>query len=234
MSRRVNAILYVMLAAVFASAGSARAGDTPRPPQSAAPRTFVIGITPMLPTSEAMCDADAQSGNGGGGGDGFGFGIKGGWLYSNLQAAKTDFTHRDGFIGGVFFGSSRPGASLATEIMYVKKGAELAGQTTDLYYLEVPVLLKIKAGSRGLGVYGIGGPAFDVKLKDSQTNVNVKANYDSLDVGLILGAGIEVSHLIVEGRYNWGLTNILKPGSLTGVTDIKTRTFALMAGVRFN
>ena len=237
MSRRVSAVLIVMLAAGLASPDVARASELPRPVPPSTPAPFEIGMAPVLPTTGAVCSADAQSASGGVG-DGFGFGVKGGWLYSNLQAAKSDFTHRGGFIGGVFFASSRPGASVATEVLYLKKGAELAGQTTDLYYLEVPVLLRVKGGSRGMGFYGIGGPAFDIKLKDSQTNFNVKANYESLDLGFIVGAGIEASRLIVEGRYNWGLRNILKAGGgltgLTGVTDIKTRSFALMAGVRFN
>ena len=37
-----------------------------------------------------------------------------------------------------------------------------------------------------------------------------KSNYESLDLGILAGAGIEVTRFLVEGRINWGLKNVLK------------------------
>jgi hypothetical protein len=43
------------------------------------------------------------------------------------------------------------------------------------------------------------------------------------------GGGIEISRIVLEGRFTWGLRNVLQaPG------DLKTEAFGLLGGVRFN
>ena len=58
--------------------------------------------------------------------------------------------------------------------------------------------------------------------------------YESLDLGILGGVGIEITRFIVEGRFNNGLRNVLKSDNLTNFGDIKTRSFALLFGLRFN
>lgn len=171
---------------------------------------------------------------------GFGFGVKGGPLFSKFQEAKETFKNNNGFEAGIFFGGNRPGGiGVMGEILYAKKGSKDASGTLtiDSYYLEIPVLLRVNLGSAnrntGAIVYGIGGPVFDILLKSQQNGLDVKANYESLDLGILAGAGVEVSRFLVEGRYNWGVRNVLKATG-SSASDIKTRSFALLLGVRFN
>jgi len=172
--------------------------------------------------------------------NGFGFGVKGGLLFSSYREANTNYKNNNGWQAGIFFGGNRPGSvGVMGEILYAKKGAKDASGkfTADNYYLEIPVLLRLNIGSAnrntGAIVYGIAGPVADILLKADLNGVDVKKNYESLDLGIIAGGGVEVSRFLVEARMNWGLRNIAKA---TGgaASDVKTRSFAVLAGVRFN
>lgn len=87
--------------------------------------------------------------------------------------------------------------------------------------------------NKGAIVYGLGGPVFDILLQSKLAGVDVKSKYESLDMGILIGAGVEVSRFLSEGRYNIGLKNVLK-ASGAGSTDVKSKSFAVLAGVRFN
>jgi hypothetical protein len=76
---------------------------------------------------------------------------------------------------------------------------------------------------------------FDVKLK---TTIDGGGTVDDsqlgdFDIGIIAGAGIEITRFIIEGRYNWGLRNVAA-GDLAETSKIKNRSFALLFGLRFN
>lgn len=166
-----------------------------------------------------------------------GFGVKLGPTFSSFDAATGGYNNKTGLQGGVFFGGNLPGSvGIMGEVLYAKKSAEQGGVTTDLHYLEIPILLRLNAGARnrsGVTAYAIGGPAIDINLKAAQGNLDVKSNYQSTDLGIIAGGGIEITRFILEARYNWGLRNVLKANN-GPVTDLKTRSFAIMAGFRFN
>jgi hypothetical protein len=110
--------------------------------------TFAIGAVVVSPRSAA-----AQ-----------GFGVKIGPIFTDFQSAKDDFKGNTGVQAGVFFGGNREGIlGVQGELLYAKKGAE----NVDLHYLEIPILARLNIGTRsrnGIGVYALGGPAFDVKL----------------------------------------------------------------------
>ena len=157
-----------------------------------------------------MAQSQNQPSRSSGHSQGFGIGVKGGPIFSKFQEANTNFSNNTGFEGGIFFGGNRPGGvGVMGEVLYAKKGSKDASGnvTVDSYYLEIPILLRVNIGSAnkntGVLVYGIGGPVFDVLLKSQQNGIDVKSNYESLDLGIIGGVGIEVSRFLVEGRYNW-------------------------------
>ncbi len=196
---------------------------------TAAPNFLVTGITTNT--------AEQQSSNGNTRHEGVGIGVKGGFLFNNFKQAQASIDNKAGWLAGIFFGGNRPGVvGVQGEILYAKKSYAITGQTTDLYFLEIPILMRINAGSsslNGLSFYGIVGPAFDINLKSKLNGVDVKDSYESLDIGLIFGGGVEITRFLIEARYNNGLKNVLKStGGST--TDLKTRSFALMAGFRFN
>lgn len=170
---------------------------------------------------------------------GIGIGIKGGPLFATFESslATNPFEKRTGLIGGLFIGGNRPGlVGVMVEILYAKKSATVDGDPLDLYYLEVPVLLRVNFGSsninRGVSGYVIAGPAVNLNLKARQADFDVKDNVEAADLEIHFGGGVEISRFIIEGRYMKGIRNIGK--NLDISEEIKTKAFALLFGVRFN
>ena len=113
------------------------------------------------------------------------------------------------------------------EGLYAKKKQEGSGLTgsTSLQYLEIPILARINIGSRsrnGVSIYGLVGPVFDVNLKASIGSQDVKSNYQSLDVGILGGVGIEITRILIEGRFNHGLRNALSSSNPASLAEIHT------------
>jgi hypothetical protein len=172
--------------------------------------------------------------------EGTGFGLKGGYLYNSLDFDGDEdlFDGRAGWMAGLFFGGNRTGRiGLMGELNVLRKSALCTcnDEQNDLYYLQIPILLRLNVGSRslsGISVYGIGGPAIDVKIGEKLTS-NIISEYEGLDVSLVGGVGIEITRFIIEARGTWGQRSIAK--DLSGFTeDITSRTFAVQAGFRFN
>jgi hypothetical protein len=191
-----------------------------------------------------MVEQSAPPGGGGAPASGAGIGLKLGPLFTSYSAASCDgcFNTNTGFEGGIWFGGNRGGrVGIMGEVLYAKKKQEanngLLTGSTSLQYLEIPILARINIGSRsrnGVSIYGLVGPVFDINLKASIGSQDVKSNYESLDLGLLGGVGIEITRFLVEGRFNQGLRNVLKSGNAAAFGDIKTRSFAVLFGFRFN
>ncbi len=171
---------------------------------------------------------------------GIGIGVKAGPLFSSLDEANVTngFSNRTGVIGGLFLGGNRPGLiGVGVNLLYAKKGAKDPNSSdfVNLDYIEVPVYLRINAGSSstgGVSVYGVVGPNFDFLLKaNSKDGTDLKSLFNRADYGVQFGAGVEITRFIVEGRYTKGIGNIAKNKN---DPTLKTKTFAIMFGVRFN
>jgi len=183
-------------------------------------------------------------GGGGAPASGVGIGAKLGPLFTSYSAASCDgcFNTNTGFEGGIWFGGNRGGRiGVMGEILYAKKKQEASGPgltgSTSLQYLEIPILTRINIGSRsrnGVSIYGLVGPVFDINLKASIGDLDVKNKYESLDLGILGGVGIEITRFLVEGRFNHGFRNVLKSGNAGAFGDIKTNSFAVLFGFRFN
>ncbi|MFI5177072.1 MAG: outer membrane beta-barrel protein [Vicinamibacterales bacterium] len=187
----------------------------------------------FLPAADSPAAQSSGSG-------GVGVGIKGGFLYNSLtfSDASQVYDGRAGWTVGLFFGGHRSGTfGVMGELNFQKKGASdaLSGAVTDLYYLDLPVLLRINIGSHstgGVSVYLITGPGFDFKIGDSVSQLASFQTYETFNVTWVAGAGIEITRFIIEGRGIWGLQNI----AVTQLSNqtLKSRSFALQIGVRFN
>lgn len=166
---------------------------------------------------------------------GIGIGVKGGLLFSSFREARADYKNNTGWQGTLFLGGNRSGSlGIMTELTYAKKGAKAASLATDTYYLEIPLLLRQNLGSdnkdTGAILYFIAGPAADILLEAKLSGIDIKDNFKDVDWNFVGGVGIEVSRIIVEGRFNWGLSNVLEgPGNA-----LKTRSFAVLGGIRLN
>jgi hypothetical protein len=195
-------------------------------------------------TAGMVAQAPPPPGGSGPRAEGFGIGAKIGPLWTGFDSATVgnstiNFDTKTGWEGGIWFGGNRGGTvGVMGEILYAKKKQQVAGTTgsTTLSYLEIPILLRINIGSQsreGISVYGLVGPVADINLKADFNGVDVKKSYESLDLGILFGGGIEITRVLIEARYNKGLRNVLSStGSLA--QDIKTHSFALLFGVRFN
>jgi hypothetical protein len=170
---------------------------------------------------------------------GVGIGAKFGPLFSSISSdAITDpIDTKTGWIGGLFIGGNRPGVvGVGVDILYARKKVGTEDTTVTLDYVEVPVLLRLNAGSQsrgGVNVYGVVGPSFAWKLKGKfNFEDGVDDQTAGFDIGISAGAGVEITRFIIEGRYTQGLRSIAK--DLSDSEKITTKSFAIMAGVRFN
>jgi hypothetical protein len=173
---------------------------------------------------------------------GIGIGAKVGPLFSSLSETDVDegFENRTGWIGGIFIGGNRAGrVGVGVDILYARKGANEPGtdQSINLDYLNVPIYARVNIGSPsrgGASVYGIGGLDLNFLIRSKLgTGQDIKENFKSADYGLALGLGVEITRFLVEGRYTRGFGSIAKD-AVDFDGDVKTRSFAIMFGVRFN
>lgn len=177
---------------------------------------------------------------------GVGIGVLGGWTNSTLKGSAEDeaaLEPRNDYMFGVWFGGNRAGrVGFMGEVNYVTKGArekEFDG-ALRLTYLEVPALVRVNIGSRtreGARFYGLAGAAFafqlDAKLEDPEfEDLDVSDDYETFDVGLLVGAGAEVKRIGVEFRVNWGLKQLYEP--IEGYEPIKNFQFQVVGKFRFN
>jgi Outer membrane protein beta-barrel domain len=174
---------------------------------------------------------------------GVGIGVKAGPLFSSFHDSTDSITFqkRTGLMGGLFIGGNRSGrVGIATELNVLKRTAKVDdGTILDFYSFQVPVFARINFGSsntNGANFYALVGPAIDVRFKAQASlggiTQDVKDETESYDASIIGALGFEYARFIVEGRYTQGFRNLSK--NLTDTVDIKTKTFALLFGVRFN
>lgn len=106
----------------------------------------------------------------------------------------------------------------------------------DLYYLEVPVLVKLSARGELSRPYFMTGlsPAFFLEGKSRYDIFNGAeiTNADAFDLGWVGSIGIEynisrIQLLFLEARVNNGLRNVFQD------TSISNFTYVLMSGIRF-
>ncbi|HTG90315.1 MAG TPA: outer membrane beta-barrel protein [Vicinamibacterales bacterium] len=167
-----------------------------------------------------------------------GIGLTFGPTFSTFSNDVLDFDSRVGFQGGLFFGGNRDGVlGVQGELNWIRKqttasaiGPGIADISVD--YLQIPVLLRLNAGTRntsGFALYGLVGPAFEVKVADEIEGVT-NDWLEGGDVGLVFGGGIEVARLLVEGRYEKGLRRI--NNNFSDISDIKSQSFTILFGIR--
>jgi hypothetical protein len=163
-------------------------------------------------------------------------GIKGGFLYSTLKfdEASDVFDSHNGWTVGIFFGSKKDRAvGIQGELNLLQKGAEDPAGPVKLYYLQLPVLLRVGTGG-SVRVYGITGVAFDFKVGESSPDFAIVQEWNGVDVGFVGGGGVEFGFFLVEARGTWGLKNIAKSFLSPFEGDsVKSNTFAIQAGFRF-
>ena len=186
--------------------------------------TVVVALTSVFLVAPTLAQAQ-----------GIGVGVKAGYLHSSFNVTNAFDSNGDGWQAGLFFGGNRDGrVGVMGEINLQARRGGTDMESETIYYAQVPLLLRINAGSRsrgGVSGYGIIGPAVDVNVGSDLGSLGDRDEIESVDASLVIGVGVEITWFIIEGRGTWGLRNIVK--GMEGV-DIKTKTFALLVGLRFN
>jgi len=162
------------------------------------------------------------------------FGVKGGLNLSNLytsDASSSDMIA--GFNVGVFdklpitnsfaiqpeFSVTTKGATVTYNNLLIDGTAKF-----NLTYLEVPLLCVVNV-TKLLNVqfgpyvaYLIDGKVkneANINLFNFEQNIDVN-DYNRIDAGVVLGAGLDVGAITMGARYNWGMTKVGKTKSFLG------------------
>lgn len=197
------------------------------------------------------------------------FGIKAGLNLSNMVMKDNDDTYSDdykmlpGFHAGVVaeipfsdMFSFEPGLMLSTKGFKYDQSEEYLGETIEtkmkmsLYYLDIPLNLKVNLGSDNLKFYGTFGPYVGMGLSgkykveatamgesDSETtDVKWGTNEDDddfkrVDFGLGIGAGVQVGPITAGAGYAMGLANI-SPYTDNGAS-MKNKVISVSVGFMF-
>jgi Outer membrane protein beta-barrel domain len=163
----------------------------------------------------------------------FSIGIKGGGNYSTFGGVANlgNVTVKNviGYHGGLILNLGGSTFSVQPEILYSQLGFDVegtnAGQTTTatttFNTIQVPLLLKLSLGgdnlrfiinAGGYGSYILNGRIKTILQGDTQSsNISFDGNSGRIEYGATAGAGVAINiggaHLILEGRYNYGLGN---------------------------
>jgi hypothetical protein len=183
-----------------------------------------------------------------------GVGFKLGYTSSTLpQTSETPLPFTFGalssFAAGLSFESGLGFISVQPEILYVRMGGEYeADELNSLEfrhdYIQVPVLLKlniIPAGPIRPFLCGGGYGAYLIKAKGVleidgvPMEEDMSENYQRFDYGLVGGAGLAFKlaglSLSIEGRFNYGLQNLIKDPAAGD--SMKNQCWMALAGISF-
>lgn len=125
--------------------------------------------------------------------------------------------------------------SVSAGLIYSMQGnkakAEGVTQTTKLDYINIPILANVYV-TKGLAVKLGVQPAFNVsdKVKLSGGKASVEAEdvgAESFDFSIPVGLSYEFNNIVLDARYNFGVTNIAEGG------DAKNSVFQITLGYKF-
>jgi hypothetical protein len=172
---------------------------------------------------------------------GIGIGLSAGITRDSLDAEGADdlFKTKTGTLFGLWIGGNKNGVvGFTGEFNYLRRKAGTDDEDNDvtLQALQIPAVFHINIGSRsrnGFGGYGLIGPVFTINLKESIKEGVAGDNFNSADVGLMFGAGIEAYRIGFEVRANWGFKSVTNDDGGDFV-DAKSRSVEMLVKVRLN
>ena len=188
----------------------------------------------------------------------FGIGVRAGVNFAE-QHINTDDDYQSNQITGLVIGIPLELAlskfiALQPEINFQQRGGEVVyfnsqgirtSVENEFNYLEIPLLLKVGYTSNRFSLAAVGGPSFSYALGGNTTftlaNVSTEnaINFDDddinrSDVNLILGAQVGLplgpGKLMVDGRYNYGISDVDDRTIFGEDEKFTNRGFSLSAG----
>ena len=128
---------------------------------------------------------------------------------------------------------------IAVGALYSMQGAKVENSDLKMLldYINVPIVaqfypikgLAIKAGAQfGFNVRSkISDGDHSVKMEDFFKAEGINAKQKSLDISIPVGISYEISNIVIDARYNFGLTKVMDP------FKDKNRVFQLTVGYKF-
>lgn len=173
----------------------------------------------------------------------FQFGVKGGM---NLAKFKTKDTfssdNKGGYYGGVWARIGGAGIHFQPELYLSGKNSNLVtltGQTgleneVKFTSLDLPLLIGTKIGAAGFGVRLNTGPVLTFMLDERQKFASAASSafdgdFKDATVALQVGVGLDIGKLNIDGRYEYGLSEI---NSAAGYPTTKLNLFTIGVGFR--
>ena len=145
-------------------------------------------------------------------------------------------TQRVGITAGGFLTVGlAPMIAFEPEVLFSMQGSRLhfgtsgsvvsSDVTAKLDYIQVPLLLRVgTSGKHGVSLFVVGGPTVGILARKQGVVDDLK----STDLGVVVGAGVSISRLLLEARYTTGLTDFNKGG-----TVYKNRVLSMLVGLTF-
>ncbi len=158
------------------------------------------------------------------------FGIKGGLVLGNVVWGEEngDFEGLDnplkfGLTGGIMMEMPMGPISLGAEVLYTQKGEKYTFEeegdlliNLKLDYIEVPVMAKLNllpiVKVYGGVSFGFLTTAEEIVEIDGEEvdSMDLKDFINTTEMGAIMGVQVKISKLVLDARYNHGLTDIMK------------------------
>jgi len=182
------------------------------------------------------------------------FGIKAGPSFTNLYIDDIDDEQMKLGLNAGFFAKIpiSKGVSFQPELLYHNKGSRVnydnfilgnGEYRFNLHYLEMPILFSFNVAKNfnihagGYASYLLGADIKDVNEDGTIEDIDQldADNFNRFDAGLVGGLGIDVGKFTIGARYNYGLGEIGKSGTLTGevIKNAKNSALSLYLGFAF-
>ena len=97
--------------------------------------------------------------------------------------------------------------------------------TTNLNYINVPILAKFNI-NKTLNI--VAGPQVGCLVYAKNEGKDVTSSYNTFDFGVNFGVGVSLNKVIIDLRYNIGLSDVSKY-----ITSVKNSVFQLSVGYKF-
>ncbi|HEX6890098.1 MAG TPA: porin family protein [Chryseolinea sp.] len=165
----------------------------------------------------------------------FAIGIKGGPNFANIDtdaSAGENYDNRTGFHLGAFAQFRGERVGFQPEILFSQQGSTVkySGQPdikSNFSYVNIPLIVKLYT------IAGINlqvGPQIGLLTSAEYNDQDIKDELKSTDFSLALGVGWDLPFgLTVDGRYNWGLSDIAE-GSGASVETVKNQVWQFSVG----
>jgi hypothetical protein len=169
-------------------------------------------------------------------------GVKGGVNFANQSTdPDSESDSRTGIALGGFVGIPvMPSVTIQPEALFMMKGAEddSDGETSTfkLNYIEVPVLAKIGFMSQSPAHPSIFlGPSFGINtgasIESGSDELDVKDATNAMDVGVVVGGGVDFQNFGIDVRYTRGISNVIDVEGSD--VEANNSVVSLMGSLRF-